>query len=68
MKAGVPGVGRFGALLHRRRKALESGRFSILVIGFRVAASLSLGKLKSRMRPDSAAKAAYLVRCDSPER
>lgn len=38
------------------------GGFCALVPEFRAAASLSLGKLKSRTRPDSAVVAAYMVR------
>jgi hypothetical protein len=48
--------------LRGRQISRESGRFSVPAPEFRAAASLSLGKLKSRTRPHSAVKAAYLIR------
>jgi hypothetical protein len=45
-----------------RRRFRECGRFRVPATAFRAAASLSLGKLKSRRRPDSAEVSAYMVR------
>jgi hypothetical protein len=46
----------------RQRRSCESGRFGVPATELRAGASLSLGKLKSRTRPDSAVKAAYMIR------
>jgi hypothetical protein len=62
MNAGGPGAGSPGALLDRQRRSCESGRFGVPATELRATASLSLGKLKSRTRPDSAVKAAYMIR------
>jgi len=48
--------------LRSRQISRESGRFSVPAPEFRAAASLSLGKLTSRTRPDSAERAAYMIR------
>lgn len=48
--------------LHIRQILRELGGFCALAPEFRAAASLSLGKLKSRTRPDGAEVLAYMVR------
>jgi hypothetical protein len=62
MNAGGAGAGSFGAPAHARRRSPESGRFRVPATAFRAAASLSLGKLKSRVRPGSAEGSAYMIR------
>jgi len=54
MNAGGAGAESFGAQPYSRRRSPESGRFRVPATTFRAAASLSLGKLKSRMRRGSA--------------
>ena len=62
MNSGEPGAGSPGALLHSQRSTCESGRFGIPATEFRASVSLSLGKLKSRTRPDSAEVSVYMIR------
>jgi hypothetical protein len=62
MNAGGAEAESFGALAHARRRSPESGRFRVPATVFRATASLSLGKLKARVRPDSAEVSAYMVR------
>jgi phage terminase large subunit-like protein len=62
MSTGEPGAGGPGALGHSQGRCCESGRFSVLATELLASASLSLGKLKSRTRADSAVKAAYMIR------
>ena len=62
MKSAGPGAGNPGALPHSQGRSCESGRFGVPATEFGASASLSLGKLKTRTRPESAVKAAYMIR------
>jgi hypothetical protein len=61
IESGGPGAGSSGVPLRNRRNARETRGFCVLTGEIGATASLSLGKLKSRTRPDSAVRAAYMI-------